>query len=60
MVSCRFCLPTQVPVAYIWRSGRTFAGTSAIFSMEKGSGRPTLLGMMGRLEEGVQIWQIRV
>ncbi|CAA7263962.1 unnamed protein product [Cyclocybe aegerita] len=37
-----------------------FAGTSAIFSMIAGSGRPKLLDMMERHEEGVRIWNIRV
>jgi hypothetical protein len=39
-------------------TGKTFAGSSAIFSMQPASGRPKLLGMMGRREEGVYIWNI--
>jgi len=41
-------------------NGITFAGTSAIFSMLSGSGRPKLLDMMERHEEGVRIWDIQV
>ncbi|KAJ3516874.1 hypothetical protein NLJ89_g857 [Agrocybe chaxingu] len=41
-------------------NGTLFAGTSAIFSMVAGSGRPKLLDMMERREEGVRIWNIRV
>lgn len=41
-------------------NGKLFAGTSAIFSMVKGSGRPKLLDMMERDEEGVRIWDINV
>jgi len=41
-------------------NGKTFAGSSAIFSMQPASGRPKLLGMMGRHEEGVYIWNIQV
>ena len=40
-------------------TGKTFAGSSAIFSMQPASGRPKLLGMMGRREEGVYIWNIQ-
>ncbi|KAF8155774.1 hydrolase [Crassisporium funariophilum] len=41
-------------------NGKTFAGTSAIFSMRQGSGRPVLLDMMERTEEGVRIWNIQI
>ena len=34
-------------------TGKTFAGSSAIFSMKPAFGHPRLLGMMGRHEEGV-------
>ncbi|KAG6831030.1 hypothetical protein H0H87_006519 [Tephrocybe sp. NHM501043] len=41
-------------------NGETFAGSSAIFSMRSGSGRPRLLDMMGKDEEGVRVWNILV
>ncbi|KAG5638737.1 hypothetical protein H0H81_010547 [Sphagnurus paluster] len=41
-------------------AGKTFAGSSAIFSMRAGSGRPKLLDMMGRREEGVRVWNLLV
>ncbi|KAJ3855553.1 carbon-nitrogen hydrolase [Lentinula lateritia] len=41
-------------------NGKTFAGSSAIYSMRQGSGRPKLLDMMGRKEEGVRVWNILV
>lgn len=40
--------------------GKTFAGSSAIFSMRMGSGRPKLLDMMGKREEGVRVWNLVV
>ncbi|TFK23046.1 hydrolase [Coprinopsis marcescibilis] len=40
--------------------GKTFAGTSALFKMTKGSGRPVLLDMMTKDEEGVKVWDITV
>lgn len=40
--------------------GTTFAGTSAIFSLRQGSGRPKLLHSMGRHTEGVEIWTVPV
>ncbi|KAJ4482422.1 hydrolase [Lentinula aciculospora] len=39
-------------------NGKTFAGSSAIYSMHRGSGRPKLLDMMGRKEEGVRVWNL--
>ncbi|KAF8073961.1 carbon-nitrogen hydrolase [Lyophyllum atratum] len=41
-------------------NGKVFAGSSAIFSMRAGSGRPKLLDMMGRQEEGVRVWNLLV
>ncbi|KAG6840882.1 hypothetical protein C0991_003475 [Blastosporella zonata] len=41
-------------------NGKTFAGSSAIFSMRAGSGRPKLLDMMGKDEEGVRVWNLLV
>ncbi|KAF5317529.1 hypothetical protein D9619_013195 [Psilocybe cf. subviscida] len=41
-------------------NGKTFAGSSAIYSGKRGSGRPKLLDMMGRREEGVRIWSIQI
>lgn len=38
--------------------GVRFAGTSALFSMRRESGRPALLQAMGRREEGVKIWTV--
>ncbi len=39
-------------------TGQTFAGTSAVFSMRRGSGRPRLLHSMDRKSEGVEIWTV--
>ncbi|KAG5717426.1 Protein N-terminal amidase [Termitomyces sp. T112] len=41
-------------------NGITFAGSSAIFSMRAGSGRPKLLDMMGKNEEGIRVWNLLV
>jgi hypothetical protein len=40
--------------------GKTFAGSSAMFSMPPGSGKPRLLHAMGEREEGVCVWTARV
>ncbi|KAF4590237.1 Carbon-nitrogen hydrolase [Pleurotus pulmonarius] len=37
-------------------NGVNFAGSSACFDMKVGSGRPRLLDVMGKDEEGVRIW----
>ncbi|KZT11849.1 carbon-nitrogen hydrolase [Laetiporus sulphureus 93-53] len=39
-------------------NGKTFAGTSSVFRMRQGSGRPQLLHAMERHEEGVALWDI--
>ncbi|TFK33047.1 carbon-nitrogen hydrolase [Crucibulum laeve] len=39
---------------------KTFAGSSAVFSMHKGSGRPKLLDMMSRTEEGIRVWNLLI
>ncbi|KAG6860781.1 hypothetical protein C0995_007587 [Termitomyces sp. Mi166 len=41
-------------------AGKTFAGSSAIFSMRAGSGRANLLDVMGKDEEGVRVWNLPV
>ncbi|KIY46718.1 hydrolase [Fistulina hepatica ATCC 64428] len=41
-------------------NGKRFAGSSALFSMRCGSGRPHLLDFMDDDEEGVRIWQLSV
>ncbi|KAF8909051.1 carbon-nitrogen hydrolase [Gymnopilus junonius] len=41
-------------------NGKTFAGSSAIFSLHKGSGHPKLLDMLERKEEALRIWNIKV
>ncbi|KAJ2913835.1 hypothetical protein MD484_g6578, partial [Candolleomyces efflorescens] len=41
-------------------NGVKFAGTSAIFSMVRDCGRPKLLDMMGKDEEGVRVWNVMV
>ncbi|KAJ3546459.1 hypothetical protein NMY22_g2049 [Coprinellus aureogranulatus] len=41
-------------------NGITFAGTSCIFSMVRNSGKPKLLDMMGKDEEGVRVWNITI
>ncbi|KAG8931599.1 Carbon-nitrogen hydrolase [Tulasnella sp. 418] len=38
--------------------GTLFAGTSAILSLEKGSGKPEFIGVMKRREEKCQLWTI--
>lgn len=38
----------------------TFAGTSCIFSMTRNSGRPKLLDMMEKDEEGIRVWNISI
>ncbi|KAF5340088.1 hypothetical protein D9758_013170 [Tetrapyrgos nigripes] len=40
--------------------GKLFAGSSAIFHMKQGYGRPNMLESMGRHEEGVKGWGIYV
>ncbi|KAI0631973.1 carbon-nitrogen hydrolase [Trametes polyzona] len=37
-------------------NGVTFAGSSSFFSLTPNSGRPRLLKVMGRREEGVKLW----
>ncbi|CAL1713026.1 unnamed protein product [Somion occarium] len=39
-------------------NGETFAGTSALFSLPWGSGRPRLLHALGRHTEGIAIWVV--
>ncbi|KAF9485760.1 carbon-nitrogen hydrolase [Pholiota conissans] len=40
-------------------NGKKFAGSSAILSLTKGSGRPKLLDSMDRTEESIRIWHIQ-
>ncbi|KAI9568475.1 carbon-nitrogen hydrolase [Boletus coccyginus] len=40
--------------------GKTFAGSSAMFSMRRGSGKPGLLHVMGEQEQGVCVWTTRI
>jgi len=40
--------------------GKTFAGSSAMFSMRPGSGKPRLVNVMGEREEGVCVWTARI
>jgi hypothetical protein len=37
-------------------SGVTFAGSSALFRMNKGVGRPILVDSYGRNDETVEVW----
>ncbi|KAI0700374.1 carbon-nitrogen hydrolase [Cerioporus squamosus] len=37
-------------------NGITFAGSSSLFSLTRGAGRPKLLRCMGRREEGLEVW----
>ncbi|KAH9947447.1 carbon-nitrogen hydrolase [Amylocystis lapponica] len=39
-------------------NGKTFAGTSAMFRLRRGSGRPILLHAMQRRQEGVEVWSL--
>ncbi|KIP08928.1 hypothetical protein PHLGIDRAFT_23215 [Phlebiopsis gigantea 11061_1 CR5-6] len=52
--------PRETTVIICNRTGsendKRFAGTSAVFSMRKGSGRPKLVYAMDRTTEGVEIW----
>lgn len=41
-------------------NGKSFAGTSALFRLTKGSGRPVLLDMMTKGEEAVKVWNVKV
>ena len=38
--------------------GKVFVGSSAMFSMRRGSGKPRLLSFMGEREEGVCMWTV--
>lgn len=40
--------------------GDTFAGSSAVFQMNRTLGKPRLLDMMGKREEGIRVWTTRV
>ncbi|TFK85333.1 carbon-nitrogen hydrolase [Polyporus arcularius HHB13444] len=37
-------------------NGITFAGSSSLFSLTRGAGRPKLVHCMGRREEGLEVW----
>ncbi|KAF8625930.1 hypothetical protein AX17_006656 [Amanita inopinata Kibby_2008] len=39
---------------------KTFAGSSAVFRMKPGSGRPRVLDMLTRNEELLQVWDIKI
>ncbi|KIJ64615.1 hypothetical protein HYDPIDRAFT_111995 [Hydnomerulius pinastri MD-312] len=39
---------------------KAFAGSSAMLSMHRGSGRPRLLHAMGEREEGVSVWTAKI
>jgi len=39
-------------------NGITFAGSSCVFKMVRGSGKPKLHQIMGKREEGCQIWTV--
>lgn len=41
-------------------NGTTFAGSSAIFRMNVGAGRPKLLDMMGKREQGIRVWNLMI
>ncbi|KAF8125183.1 carbon-nitrogen hydrolase, partial [Boletus edulis] len=38
--------------------GKTFVGSSSMFAMRPGSGKPRLLHVMGEREEGVGVWTV--
>ncbi|KAG1901439.1 carbon-nitrogen hydrolase [Suillus fuscotomentosus] len=40
--------------------GSVFAGSSALMSLRRGSGRPRLLQMMGQREEGIGFWTANI
>lgn len=56
--------PSDTTVVLCNRSGseggKTFAGTSALFKLTKGSGKPVLLDMMKKDEEGIAVWHVPV
>ncbi|CCM04918.1 uncharacterized protein FIBRA_07115 [Fibroporia radiculosa] len=39
-------------------NGMTFAGSSSLFNMRRGSGKPRLLHTLGRQEESIAVWTI--
>ncbi|KLO14765.1 hydrolase [Schizopora paradoxa] len=39
-------------------NGTLFAGTSAVFKLQEGSGHPDVVGVMTRQQEGVRIWTV--
>ncbi|KAJ3565768.1 hypothetical protein NP233_g7434 [Leucocoprinus birnbaumii] len=41
-------------------NGATFAGSSALFQMNRAQGRPKLVDMMTKEEEGIRIWTIQL
>ncbi|KAF8644683.1 hypothetical protein AX16_008343 [Volvariella volvacea WC 439] len=51
---------TTQGITSFFSAGKTFAGSSALFSMRNGAGRPKLLDVMGRDEEGVRVWNLLV
>ena len=49
---------SQVSLAEVVFLGKTFAGSSAVFSMKRGSDRPVLRYSLTRRGEEVGIWDI--
>ncbi|KAL1719054.1 carbon-nitrogen hydrolase [Schizophyllum commune] len=41
-------------------NGKTFAGSSCLFDMRRGSGKPRLVDALSRTEEGVRVWNIPI
>jgi protein N-terminal amidase len=56
MTNCSVWCPTVGLI--IFYPGTLFAGSSALFSLRQESGRPTLMTLMDRQEEGVRIWSV--
>ncbi|KXN82788.1 Protein N-terminal amidase, partial [Leucoagaricus sp. SymC.cos] len=41
-------------------NGVTYAGSSALFQMSRAHGKPKLMGMMSKEEEGIRVWTVQV
>lgn len=58
VLSCSPLLESRVNCILL--PGKVFAGSSAMFSMRRGAGKPRLLHFMGEREEGVSVWTVRL
>ena len=51
-------MPMLINYLYLNNLGVTFAGTSSLFSLQRGSGKASLVHSQSRRDEGVEIWAI--